>query len=48
MIHVISNASKWIGEAPDAIDALFALLAREPLDPAFKHYGIFHHERTEH
>jgi hypothetical protein len=21
MIHIISNASKWIGETPDAIDA---------------------------
>lgn len=35
MIKVLSNGSKWNGEAPDDIDRLLAVLATEPLDPAF-------------
>jgi len=33
--------SKWAGEKPDKVSSLFAMLAKEPLDPSFERYGNF-------
>ena len=38
---IVSNGSKWMGEAPDSIETLLAVLATEPLDHRFEAYGNF-------
>lgn len=38
---VVSNGSKWAGQAPDPISMLEERLATEPLDPRWEHYGQF-------
>lgn len=40
-MKIISNGSKWLGQEPDSIETLIALLEREPLDPSFEAYGNF-------
>jgi hypothetical protein len=41
MVHIISNGSKWVGEAPDSIERLVEVLGREPLNPTFEGCGNF-------
>ena len=41
MLEIMSNGSKWAGEAPDSIALLLDVLSREPLDPTFELYGNF-------
>ena len=36
-----SNGSKWLGQEPDTLDQLIAVMAEYPLDPTFEHYGDF-------
>lgn len=38
---IISNGSKWAGEAPDSVETLLAVLAEHPLDRRFEEYGNF-------
>ena len=38
---IISNGSKWAGEAPDIIDDLLEVLASQPLDRRFEMSGNF-------
>ena len=38
---IISNGSKWYGEAPDSIDKLLEVLKDNTLDPRFSEYGNF-------
>jgi hypothetical protein len=38
---IVSTGSKWLGEAPDSIETLLAVLAHEPLDYRFEPYGNF-------
>lgn len=38
---IIFNGSKWAGEAPDSVEKLLEVLARETLDPKFERYGDF-------
>jgi hypothetical protein len=40
-MQIISNGSKWAGQAPDTIDTLIDVLGRETLDPRFEDYGDF-------
>ncbi len=40
-LHIISNGSKWAGEAPDTIDKLLEVLKTETLDPIFATHGSF-------
>jgi hypothetical protein len=44
---IVSNGSKWLGEAPDTIETLLAVLAQEPLDHTFERYGNFITPLTE-
>lgn len=39
---IISNGSKWAGQAPDNIETLLDVLEDYILDPMFERYGIFH------
>jgi hypothetical protein len=39
--RIISNGSKWAGEPPDDLGALFVALATETLEPDFERYGNF-------
>jgi hypothetical protein len=41
MIQIVSNGSKWMGEAPDSIERLVEVLGKEPLNPIFEGYGNF-------
>lgn len=41
MVLINSNGSKWGGEQPDQLAALFERLASTPLDPEFEDYGNF-------
>jgi hypothetical protein len=41
MLNIISNGSKWGGELPDSIEALFDRLKTNTLDPTFEAYGNF-------
>ena len=44
-MQIISNGSKWSGEAPDPIETLLEVLATEILDPTFElHSGFIHKE----
>ena len=36
MTEIISNGSKWAGQAPDSIDVLLRVLDIEQLDPLFE------------
>ena len=38
---IVSNGSKWMGEAADPIETLLEVLDREPLDHTFERYGNF-------
>lgn len=40
-VYIQSNGSHFAGTPPDDIDELLAVLAKEPLDPCFEHYGNF-------
>jgi hypothetical protein len=39
--EILSNGSKYAGEAPENVEFLLALLANEPLDRKFEAYGNF-------
>lgn len=39
--RIISNGSKWAGESPDPIEALFQRLQEHALDPRFEACGDF-------
>ena len=39
MIDIISNGSKWYGQAPDSIGKLFTVLKNHPLDRRFDYYS---------
>ncbi len=39
MIDIISNGSKWLGQAPDTIEKLFHTLKNYPLDRHFDYYS---------
>ena len=41
MIRINSNGSKWLGQEPDSIEDLFAVLAEYMLNPMFEDYGNF-------
>ena len=41
MIKIISNGSKWHGQAPDDLAELFRTLLDYPLDRTFERYGDF-------
>lgn len=41
MIVIESNGSKWAGQSPDPLQALFERLANHPLDPSFEDCGNF-------
>lgn len=38
---ITSNGSHWAGEEPSAVEELFEVLAREPLDASFERFGNF-------
>jgi hypothetical protein len=38
---IYANGSHWIGEAPDSIEQLLAVLAAAPLNSLFEKYGNF-------
>lgn len=40
-MNVISNGSKWAGEAPDTVEKLIEVLKTETLNPLFEQYGNF-------
>lgn len=40
-IRIVSNGSKWHGQAPDSIATLIEVLKTETLDPTFENYGNF-------
>jgi hypothetical protein len=40
-MNIISNGSKWLGQAPDSVEDLLSVLAIEPLNPVFESYGNF-------
>lgn len=39
--EIISNGSRWAGQAPATIEELLNILTTEPLDPRFERYGNF-------
>jgi hypothetical protein len=39
--RIISNGSKWAGEAPDTIETLLRVLDTDILDKSFEKYGNF-------
>lgn len=39
--EIISNGSKWAGQAPDTVEQLLTVLATQPLDSTFEDYGNF-------
>ena len=41
MTTIMSNGSKWYGEAPDSIDKLLEVLKENMLDPRFVEHGNF-------
>jgi len=41
-----SNGSKWLGDGPDDIQALFNALSEYALDPTFEEYGNFIYKNT--
>ena len=40
-MNIISNGSKWAGEAPDSFEELIEVLEDNKLDPRFLNYGKF-------
>lgn len=46
MTEIVSNGSKWAGEAPDTVDQLLAVMAEHPLDRRFERYGNFAQQYT--
>ena len=40
-MRIISNGSKWAGEAPDSLETLVEVLRTETLDPRFEERGSF-------
>lgn len=38
---IYANGSKYAGQDPDDLETLFGVLATEPLNPLFEHYGDF-------
>lgn len=45
---IVANGSKWAGEAMGSVEDLLRLLATEPLDHTFEHYGNFIMPLTRH
>jgi hypothetical protein len=39
--RIVSNGSKWAGEAPDTIETLIEVLKAHMLDPGFSEYANF-------
>lgn len=40
-MNIISNGSKWAGEAPDSLEKLIEVLGVETLDPIHEDFGNF-------
>lgn len=38
---ILSNGSKYAGQAPDPLEKLFEVFEQTPLDPTFERYGDF-------
>ena len=46
-MNIISNGSKWLGQAPDGINELLETLDRCVLDPSFEDCGGFVHHHKD-
>ena len=47
MLNIVSNGSKWAGQAPDSLDKLIEVLDQYPLDRTFEKYGNFIHKSVK-